>query len=153
MNKAILMGRLTRDPEVRYSQGESPMAIARYTLAVDRRFNRNGDENTADFISCVAFGKAGEFAEKYFRKGTKIAVTGRIQTGSYTNKDGVKVYTTDVVVEEQEFAESKNSNGNSGAVADNSFGGFGGGSAPSASAVGDGFMNIPDGLDEELPFN
>ena len=90
MNKAILMGRLTRDPEVRYSQGESPMAIARYTLAVDRRFNRNGDENTADFISCVAFGKAGEFAEKYFRKGTKIAVTGRIQTGSYTNKDGVK---------------------------------------------------------------
>lgn len=150
MNKAILMGRLTRDPEVRYSQGESPMAIARYTLAVDRRFNRNGDENTADFISCVAFGKAGEFAEKYFRKGTKIAVTGRIQTGSYTNKDGVKVYTTDVVVEEQEFAESKNSNGNSGAVADN---GFGGGSAPSASAVGDGFMNIPDGLDEELPFN
>ncbi|MBQ2115756.1 MAG: single-stranded DNA-binding protein [Lachnospiraceae bacterium] len=153
MNKAILMGRLTRDPEVRYSQGESPMAIARYTLAVDRRFNRNGDENTADFISCVAFGKAGEFAEKYFRKGTKIAVTGRIQTGSYTNKDGVKVYTTDVVVEEQEFAESKNSNGNSGAVADNGFGGFGGGSAPSASAVGDGFMNIPDGLDEELPFN
>ena len=153
MNKAILMGRLTRDPGVRYSQGESPMAIARYTLAVDRRFNRNGDENTADFISCVAFGKAGEFAEKYFRKGTKIAVTGRIQTGSYTNKDGVKVYTTDVVVEEQEFAESKNSNGNSGAVADNGFGGFGGGSAPSASAVGDGFMNIPDGLDEELPFN
>ena len=137
MNKAILMGRLTRDPEVRYSQGESPMAIARYTLAVDRRFNRNGDENTADFISCVAFGKAGEFAEKYFRKGTKIAVTGRIQTGSYTNKDGVKVYTTDVVVEEQEFAESKNSNGNSGAVADNGFGGFGGGSAPSASAVGE----------------
>ena len=153
MNKVVLVGRLTRDPEVRYSQGESPMAIARYTLAVDRRFNRNGDENTADFISCVAFGKAGEFAEKYFRKGTKIAVTGRIQTGSYTNKDGVKVYTTDVVVEEQEFAESKNSNGNSGAVADNSFGGFGGGSAPSASAVGDGFMNIPDGLDEELPFN
>ena len=153
MNKAILMGRLTRDPEVRYTQGENQMAIARYTLAVDRRFNRNGDENTADFISCVAFGKAGEFAEKYFRKGTKIAVTGRIQTGSYTNKDGVKVYTTDVVVEEQEFAESKNSNGNSGAVADNGFGGFGGGSAPSASAVGDGFMNIPDGLDEELPFN
>lgn len=153
MNKAILMGRLTRDPEVRYSQGESPMAIARYTLAVDRRFNRNGDENTADFISCVAFGKAGEFAEKYFRKGTKIAVTGRIQTGSYTNKDGVKVYTTDVVVEEQEFAESKNSN--AGAAQDNSFGGYNGGSnsTPAAPmAAGDGFMNIPDGIDEELPF-
>ena len=149
MNKAILMGRLTRDPEVRYTQGENQMAIARYTLAVDRRFNRNGDENTADFISCVAFGKAGEFAERYFRKGTKIAVTGRIQTGSYTNKDGVKVYTTDVVVEEQEFAESKNSNGGS---ADNY-------SAPANNfsaapmAAGDGFMNIPDGIDEELPFN
>ena len=100
MNKAILMGRLTRDPEVRYSQGDNQMAIARYTLAVDRRFNRNNDENTADFIPCVAFGKAGEFAERYFRKGTKIAVTGRIQTGSYTNKDGVKVYTTEVIVEE-----------------------------------------------------
>ena len=111
MNKVILMGRLTRDPEVRYSQGENAMAIARYTLAVDRRFGRNNgdDQQTADFIGCVAFGRAGEFAEKYFRKGTKIAVTGRIQTGSYTNRDGVKVYTTDVVVEEQEFAESKNS--------------------------------------------
>ncbi|MDE7047530.1 MAG: single-stranded DNA-binding protein, partial [Lachnospiraceae bacterium] len=99
MNKVILMGRLTRDPEVRYSQGESAMAIARYTLAVDRRFNRNNDGNAADFIGCVAFGKSGEFAEKYLRKGTKVVVTGRIQTGSYTNKDGVKVYTTDVVVE------------------------------------------------------
>ena len=151
MNKAILMGRLTRDPEVRYTQGENQMAIARYTLAVDRRFNRNGDENTADFISCVAFGKAGEFAERYFRKGTKIAVTGRIQTGSYTNKDGVKVYTTDVVVEEQEFAESKNSNGgasdnNYAAPANNSF-------SAAPMAEGDGFMNIPDGIDEELPFN
>lgn len=152
MNKVILMGRLTRDPEVRYSQGDSPMAIARYTLAVDRRFTRNNDENTADFISCVAFGKSGEFAEKYLRKGTKIAVTGRIQTGSYTNKDGVKVYTTDVVVEDQEFAESKNSASNAG-------GGFGGGSAGSANqsatpvAASDGFMNIPDGIDEELPFN
>lgn len=108
MNKVILMGRLTRDPEVRYSQGENALAIARYTLAVDRRFNRNNsDEQTADFINCVAFGRAGEFAEKYFRKGTKVAVTGRIQTGSYTNKDGVRVYTTEVVVEEQEFAESK----------------------------------------------
>lgn len=149
MNKAILMGRLTRDPEVRYTQGDNQMAIARYTLAVDRRFNRNGDENTADFIPCVAFGKAGEFAERYFRKGIKIAVTGRIQTGSYTNKDGVKVYTTEVVVEEQEFAESKNSS-NAGAE-----GGFGGSSSQSVApmAAGDGFMNIPDGIDEELPFN
>ena len=123
--------------------------IARYTLAVDRRFNRNGDENTADFISCVAFGKAGEFAERYFRKGTKIAVTGRIQTGSYTNKDGVKVYTTDVVVEEQEFAESKNSNGGSSdnySAPANNF-------SAAPMAAGDGFMNIPDGIDEELPFN
>ncbi|MDE7404774.1 MAG: single-stranded DNA-binding protein, partial [Lachnospiraceae bacterium] len=103
MNKVILMGRLTRDPEVRYSQGENALAIARYTLAVDRRFNRSGDENTADFINCVAFGKSGEFAERYFRKGTKILVSGRIQTGSYTNKDGVKVYTTEVVAEDQEF--------------------------------------------------
>ena len=148
MNKVILMGRLTRDPEVRYSQGENPTAIARYTLAVDRRFNRNNDDQSADFIGCVAFGRAGEFAEKYFRKGTKIAVTGRIQTGSYTNKDGVRVYTTDVVVEEQEFAESKNSS--AGAE-----GGYTGGSsrAPESSGAGDGFMNIPDGIDEELPFN
>ena len=109
MNKVILIGRLTRDPEVRYTQGDNAMAIARYSLAVDRRFKKDGDEQTADFINCIAFGKAGEFAEKYFRKGTKIAVVGRIQTGSYTNKDGQKVYTTDVVVEEQEFAESKNS--------------------------------------------
>lgn len=148
MNKVILMGRLTRDPEVRYSQGENPTAIARYTLAVDRRFIRNNDDQSADFIGCVAFGRAGEFAEKYFRKGTKIAVTGRIQTGSYTNKDGVRVYTTDVVVEEQEFAESKNSS--AGAE-----GGYTGGSsrAPEPSGAGDGFMNIPDGIDEELPFN
>ena len=157
MNKAILMGRLTRDPEVRYTQGENQLAIARYTLAVDRRFNRNGDENTADFIPCVAFGKAGEFAERYFRKGTKIAVSGRIQTGSYTNKDGVKVYTTEVVVEEQEFAESKNNSSNSdGGYGNNSYGGgFGGGNSQPAApmAAGDGFMNIPDGIDEELPFN
>ena len=148
MNKVILMGRLTRNPEVRYSAGDSSMAIARYTLAVDRRFNRNNDDQSADFIGCVAFGRAGEFAEKYFRKGTKIAVTGRIQTGSYTNKDGVRVYTTDVVVEEQEFAESKNSS--AGAE-----GGYTGGSsrAPEPSGAGDGFMNIPDGIDEELPFN
>ena len=148
MNKVILMGRLTRDPEVRYSQGENSTAIARYTLAVDRRFRRNNDgEQTADFIGCVAFGRSAEFAEKYFRQGLKIAVTGRIQTGSYTNRDGVKVYTTEVVVEEQEFAESKNAssaNTQSYQTAP--------APAPSADA-GDGFMNIPDGIDEELPFN
>lgn len=154
MNKVILMGRLTRDPEVRYTQGDNAMAIARYTLAVDRRFNRNnGDDQTADFIGCVAFGRAGEFAEKYFRKGTKIAITGRIQTGSYTNKDGVKVYTTDVVVEEQEFAESKNASDNSGFSGGFSGGNSFGGSRPEPSGAGDGFMNIPDGIDEELPFN
>ena len=147
MNKVILMGRLTRDPEVRYSQGDNATAVARYTLAVDRRFNRNNDEQTAGFINCVAFGKSGEFAEKYLHKGTKIAITGRIQTGSYTNKDGVKVYTTDVVVEDQEFAESKNSAGS----ADNS--GFAPAGRPAPAAAGDGFMNIPDGIDEELPFN
>ena len=114
MNKAILMGRLTRDPEIRYTQGDNPMCIARYTLAVDRRFNRNAgnDGNNADFIPCVCFGKTAEFVEKYLKKGTKMAVTGRIQTGSYTNRDGVKVYTTEVVVEDQEFAESKNASGN-----------------------------------------
>ena len=155
MNKAILMGRLTRDPEVRYTQGENQLAIARFTLAVDRRFNRNGDENTADFIPCVSFGKTAEFAEKYLRKGTKVAVTGRIQTGSYTNKDGVKVYTTEVVVEEQEFAESKNSNGgNSGdSFGGNSYSGNTGSQQSTPMAPGDGFMNIPDGIDEELPFN
>ena len=156
MNKVILMGRLTRDPDIRYSAGENSTAVARYTLAVDRRFRRDG-EQTADFISCVAFGRTAEFAEKYFHQGIRIVVSGRIQTGSYTNRDGVKVYTTDVVVEEQEFAESKS------ASAENS-GGFGGGyrqsqaAAPApapaaASASADGFMNIPDGIDEELPFN
>lgn len=146
MNKVILMGRLTRDPEVRYSQGDNAMAVARYTLAVDRRFNRNNDDQTADFISCVAFGRSGEFAEKYLHKGTKIAITGRIQTGSYTNKDGVKVYTTDVVVEDQEFAESKNSAGSGDS-------GFAPAGRPAPAAAGDGFMNIPDGIDEELPFS
>ena len=107
MNKVVLMGRLTRDPEVRYSQGENALAIARYTLAVDRRFKRDG-EQTADFINCVVFGKSAEFTERYFRQGMRVVVCGRIQTGSYTNRDGVKVYTTEVVVEEQEFAESKN---------------------------------------------
>ena len=156
MNKVILMGRLTRDPEVRYTQGDNAMAIARYTLAVDRRFNRNnnGDDQNADFIGCVAFGRSGEFAEKYLRKGTKVVVTGRIQTGSYTNKDGVKVYTTDVVVEDQEFAESKNASGNGGGFSGDGFsGGFSGGSRPEPSGAGDGFMNIPDGIDEEFPFN
>ena len=143
MNKVILMGRLTRDPEVRYSAGDNAMAVARFSLAVDRRRRANGgDEQTADFIICVSFGKQAEFAEKYLRKGTKLLVTGRIQTGSYTNKDGVKVYTTDVVVEEQEFAESKSSSDNSGFSQ----------SAPMPQSAGDGFMNIPDGIDEELPF-
>ena len=147
MNRVILMGRLTRDPEIRYSQGESATAVARYTLAVDRRFNRNGDENNADFIGCVAFGKQAEFAERYLHKGIKMLVTGRIQTGSYTNKDGVRVYTTDVVVEDQEFAESKNANPGQGGSysAPNS--------RPEPVSVGDGFMNIPDGIDEELHFN
>ena len=133
------MGRLCADPEVRYSQNQNQTAVARYRLAVDRRFKREG-EQTADFISCVAFGKAAEFAEKYLRQGTKIAITGRIQTGSYTNREGQKVYTTDVVVEEQEFAESKGASGNIE------------GSAPQATDP-DGFMSLPDGIDEELPFN
>ena len=146
MNKVILMGRLTRDPEVRYSAGENALAIARYTLAVDRRFRRDG-EATADFISCVSFGRTAEFAEKYFRQGIKIAITGRIQTGSYTNKDGQRVYTTDVVVENQEFAESKAASAEHAAS-------FAPADRPSPSnAVSDGFMNIPDGIDEELPFN
>ena len=154
MNKVILMGRLTRDPEVRYSQGDNAMAIARYTLAVDRRFNRNNnDENSADFIGCVAFGRQAEFAEKYLRQGTKIAITGRIQTGSYTNREGQKVYTTDVVVEEQEFAESKNAGGSNGGYSAPQHNN----PAPSANTSdlgsADGFMNIPDGIDEELPFN
>ena len=180
MNKVILMGRLTRDPDIRYTQGDNPMCIARYTLAVDRRFSRNAnnDGNNADFISCVAFGKTAEFTEKYLKKGTKMAITGRIQTGSYTNKDGAKVYTTEEVVEDQEFAESKNAsaggnfggNGNNYGGNGNNYGGNGGNSyggnggsynsganrAPQQSAGNsdslDGFMNIPDGIDEELPF-
>ena len=145
------MGRLTRDPEVRYSQGgENPLAIARFTLAVDRRFKRDG-EATADFINCVAFGRQAEHAERFYRQGLKVVITGRIQTGSYTNKDGVKVYTTDIVVEEQEFAESK-------AVSDANAGGFRPAPTPApapapVSDAGDGFMNIPDGIDEELPFS
>jgi len=160
VNKVILMGRLTRDPEVRYTNGDNQMCIARYTLAVDRRFNRGNDNDSADFIHCVAFGKAGEFVERYLKKGTKIAVTGRIQTGSYTNRDGAKVYTTEVVVEDQEFAESRNASSGSSAPSS---------AAPSQTAARsnerqktgkqeykqetmDGFMNIPDGIDEELPF-
>lgn len=152
MNKVILMGRLTRDPEVRYSQGENSSAIARYTLAVDRGFRRNNDgEQSADFINCVAFGRAAEFAEKYFRQGLKVIVTGRIQTGSYTNKDGQKVYTTDVFIEEQEFAESKSNQGNNSSSAASVAKPT---PNPNPSAPDDnGFMNIPDGLDEELPFN
>ena len=146
MNKVILMGRLTRDPEVRYSAGDNSLAIARYTLAVDRRFKRDG-EATADFISCVVFGKQAEFAEKYFRQGIRIVVSGRIQTGSYTNRDGVKVYTTEVVVEEQEFAESK-------AVSDSHVNRSA--SQPAAPDMADssaeGFMNIPDEIGGELPF-
>ena len=138
MNKVILMGRLTKDPDVRVSQ-DGQTTIGRYTLAVDRRMKK--DE--ADFISVVAFGKSAEFAEKYLHKGTKVVVSGRIQTGSYTNKDGVKVYTTDVVAEDQEFAESKNASSNGG----------GSGSSYAPQAADEGFLNIPDdGMDEELPF-
>lgn len=133
MNKVILMGRLTRDPEIRYTQGENQVVIARYTLAVERRYKRES-EPSADFINCVAFGKTAEVAEKYFRKGIKIAVIGRIQTGNYTNQDGMKIHTTDVVIEEQEFAESKSSSQQS---------------SPDAN----GFTNIPEGIDEELPFH
>lgn len=147
MNKVILMGRLTRDPDIRYSQGENAMAIARYTLAVDRRGRKDGSsDQTADFISCVSFGKIAEFAERYLHQGTKIVAEGRIQTGSYTNKDGQKVYTTDVVVENCEFAESKNSASDAGNYSS---------SRPEpTSAAGEGFMNIPDGVEDEgLPFN
>ena len=148
MNKVILMGRLTRDPNISYSSGERQTTVARYTLAVDRRRRSDGGEQTADFISCVAFDRAAEFAEKYLHQGTKIAVTGRIQTGSYTNRDGQKVYTTDVVIEEQEFAESK------AAASQNNNRGASQPSTPQPStAASDGFMNIPDGLEDELPFN
>ena len=147
MNKVILMGRLTRNPEIRYSQGESATAIARFTLAVDRRFKRQGDDQTADFINCVAFGRTAEFAERYLQQGTKVVGCGRIQTGSYTNKDGQRVYTTDVVMEELEFAESKKN-------AQSYDGGMQDANRPEQpSQAADGFMNIPNGLDDELPFN
>lgn len=156
MNSVVLMGRLTRDPEVRVTQGATPMTIARYTLAVDRRRGRSdqGDQPTADFISCVAFGKSGEFTEKYLHKGSKILVRGHIQTGSYNKQDGTKVYTTDVVIDEQEFAESRNA---SGAVPAQQTAAPAPAPAQQAAAsidpALDGFMNIPDGIDEELPFN
>ena len=139
MNTVCLIGRLTRDPEVRYTTGQEPIAIANYTLAVDRRFKRDG-EPEADFIRCIAFKKSAEFAEKYFKQGTKIAVTGRIQTGSYTNKDDMKVYTTDIIIESQEFAESKKTASESVQP------------QPEPQAGKDGFIPLPDGLDEELPF-
>lgn len=146
MNKVILMGRIIRDAEIRYTQGEKSTAIARFSLAVDRRFKKDNDEQNTDFISCIAFGKIAEFLEKFGRKGTKFVVDGRIQTGSYNNKDGQKVYTTNVVVENIEFAESKNSSGSGGSTNQPA-------PAPSSSSAGDGFMNIPDGINEELPFN
>ncbi len=156
MNKVILMGRLTKDPEVRYSQGSEPLAIANYTIAVDRRRGRQAqnspDQPTADFIPCVSFGKAAEFAEKYYHKGIKIAVTGRIQTRNYTNKDGNKVYVTEVVVEEQEFAESKNASSQQPAYTAPEPPSQGN-QAPTADADDGGFMNIPDGIEGELPFN
>lgn len=144
MNKVELVGRLTRDPEVRYTQGENASAIARFSVAVNRRFKNNEGNYDADFINCVAFGKSAEFIEKYFKKGMAIGISGRIQTGNYTNKDGVKIYTTDVVVEEAEFVESKNSGGAS--ASSNA-------SVNNNASSSDGFMNIPDGIDEELPFN
>ena len=169
MNRAILLGRLTKEPDVRQSQGTEPVTIARYTLAVDRRGKKQEGQQTADFISCVAFGKAGEFAEKYLHKGTKICVSGRIQTGSYTRQDGTKAYTTDVVIEEQEFAESKSSDSAGRNTMDDqmatmyagadgrqrSQGGQqdGAGQQGSIESAMEGFMNIPEGIDEELPFN
>lgn len=145
MNKVILIGRIVRDPEVRYSQGENASGVAKYSLAVERRFKQEG-QPTADFINCVCFGKQTEFVEKYLRQGTKIAVTGRIQTGSYTNKDGVKVYTTDVVVEEHEFCESKQNVEQAQPSAYTK-------PQQTANDLGNGFFNIPDGIDEALPFD
>ena len=139
MNKAILVGRLTKDPVVRYSKGEKETAVARYALAVERRFKREG-EATADFIPCVVFGRSAEFAEKYFRQGMRISVSGRIQTGSYTNREGMKIYTTEVVVEEQEFAESRSEHQQRQGM-------------PEETVLGDGFTTVPDEIEEELPFN
>ena len=154
MNKAILMGRLTRDPEVRYSQGASQTAVARFSIAVDRRFKREGEPD-ADFFNCTAFGRQAEFIERYLHKGTKIVLSGRIQNDNYTNKDGQMVYSVRVMVDEVEFAESKNAASQNEGGFQGGFGGNGGfaGAAPAASGASDGFMNIPDGIDEELPFN
>jgi len=158
MNKVILMGRLTRDPEVRYSQGATPTAVARFSVAVDRRFKREGEPD-ADFFNCTAFGKQGEFVEKYLHKGTKVVICGRIQNDNYTNKDGQQVYGVRVMVDEIEFAESKNAAGNgdngyNGGNYGNNNNNYGGNRSQAApSGAGDGFMNIPDGIDEELPFN
>lgn len=146
MNKVVLMGRLTRDPEVRYTQGDKAIPIARWSLAVDRRYKTEGGAS-ADFINCVAFGKAAEFAEKYFRQGMKICISGRIQTGSYVNRDGVKCYTTDVVVEEQDFCETKEANEKYASVQAE------GQQPPQGKPMGDGFMSIPDGVLDELPFS
>ena len=159
MNKVILMGRLTRDPEVRYSQGASQTAVARFSIAVDRRFGKREGEPDADFFNCTAFGKTAEFVERYLHKGTKIALSGRIQNDNYTNKEGQMVYSVRIIVDDVEFAESKNaSGGNAGGYGNGggyNKGGYAGGgnSAPAPSGAGDGFMNIPDGIDEELPFN
>ena len=158
MNKVILMGRLTRDPEVRYSQGASQTAVARFSIAVDRRFKRDGEPD-ADFFNCTCFGKQAEFVERYLHKGTKVVLSGRVQNDNYTNKDGQMVYSVRIMVDEIEFAESKNASGGNDGGYNNNGGGYagggyaGGGNAPAASGAGDGFMNIPDGIDEELPFN
>ena len=157
MNKVILMGRLTRDPEVRYSQGASQTAVARFSIAVNRRFKREGEPD-ADFFNCTAFGRQAEFVERYLHKGTKVVLSGRVQNDNYTNKEGQMVYSVQILVDDIEFAESKNASGgmdgNYGNGGYNHDGGFGGGnSAPTPSGAGDGFMNIPDGIDEELPFN
>lgn len=143
MNKIMLMGRLTRDPETRYSQGESQFAIARFSLAVDRRFKRQGEPD-ADFFNCTAFGKQGEFVEKYLKQGTKILLFGRVQNDNYTNKNGEKVYSVQIIAEEIEFAESKASQGG---------GGFQPVQPDPTQAADDGFLNIPNGIEEELPFN
>ncbi len=149
MNKVILMGRLTRDPEVRYSQGANQTAIARFSVAVDRRFKRDG-EPTADFFNCTSFGRQAEFVEKYLHKGTKVVLSGRVQNDNYTNREGQMVYSVQIMVEDIEFAESKNASGGGN---EGGYGNGGNAGAPAPSGAGDGFMNIPDGIDEELPFN
>ena len=155
MNKIILMGRLTRDPEVRYSQGASQTTVARFSIAVDRRFKREGEPD-ADFFNCTSFGKQAEFVERYLHKGTKVVLSGKVQNDNYTNKDGQMVYSVRIMVDEIEFAESKSASGGNDGGYNNGFGGgFGGGNSnvSTPSGAGDGFMNIPDGIDEELPFN